>query len=99
MHSLKTAEEIKKYFGPLLGDDAFLLADAAEQIVKWLQTADPALISDALDLMVTGGVVKKFAELFRSSNPNLAVSSPLVHTHQTRFSKFERVLLESSLAF
>ncbi|CAG8755331.1 613_t:CDS:2, partial [Acaulospora colombiana] len=41
------------------------------QIVKWLQTADPALISDALDLMVTGGIVKKFAELFRSSNPNL----------------------------
>ncbi|PVF93691.1 ARM repeat-containing protein [Serendipita vermifera] len=73
-----SAEGIKEHFGPLLGGDAFLLAHAAEQIVKWLQTADPALISDALDLMVTGGIVKKFAELFRSSNPNLEALAGIV---------------------
>ncbi|KIM23358.1 hypothetical protein M408DRAFT_332378 [Serendipita vermifera MAFF 305830] len=66
-----TADDIVQFFPNFLGTDVFLYAAAAEQIVQWLQNADPAIVPDALDLMVRQLVVRKFAELFRGSTAPL----------------------------
>ncbi|KAG8841244.1 hypothetical protein FRB91_005211, partial [Serendipita sp. 411] len=66
-----SAEEVTKFFDNVLSDDEFLQITGADDLVKWLQAADPAIINDALDLMVTRGVVKRFAQFFRSENLNL----------------------------
>ena len=62
-----------KFFPHFLGTDVFLSNAAAQDIVQWLQNADPAIVPGALDLMVRQLVVRKFAELFRGSTPHLEV--------------------------
>ena len=76
MLDVQTAEDVTSHFEDFLSTDAFLHTAAAEEIVSWLQKADPLIVPDALDFMVTRGVVKKFAELFRGSNPQLEVRVP-----------------------
>jgi Ni,Fe-hydrogenase maturation factor len=56
-----------------------LVKTAAQEMITWLQNADPLIVPDALDFMVTRGVVKKFAELFRGSTEELEVPvSPII---------------------
>lgn len=71
-------EDITVFFSDVLSTDSFLQINAADNIVKWLQNADPMLINDALDLLVTRGVVKKFVEFFRSDDVNLQDKASIV---------------------
>ncbi|KAG8842133.1 hypothetical protein FRC20_004616, partial [Serendipita sp. 405] len=73
-----SAEEVTKFFDNVLSDDEFLQISGTDELVKWLQAADPAIINDALDLMVTRGVVKRFAQFFRSENLNLQDKAGIV---------------------
>ncbi|KAG8805147.1 hypothetical protein FRC17_005709, partial [Serendipita sp. 399] len=71
-------EDITKFFDNILSGDEFLEISSADELVKWLQTSDPAIINEALDLMVMRGVVKRFVQFFRSENPNLQDKAEIV---------------------